>query len=86
MNQEAIVEQVDSAPLYSFVGYLLDNIKEGKTLHLTMWDTLNNIFIDDDIINRDDCDSIVFKIKGKIKCADITTCVSDGYKLKIEII
>lgn len=38
MKQQKIDEHINSAPLYSFIGYLLENNQTGRNLHLTIRD------------------------------------------------
>lgn len=84
MKQQKIEEQINSAPLYSFIGYLIENNKTGRNLHLTLRDIANNKVIDKDIIDRDNLDSIIFSDGSNISCEAITRDICYGFKLEIK--
>lgn len=83
-NNKRLMNKLIVPPLYSFIGYLLENNQTGRNLHLTFSDIANNKIIDKDIVGRDGFDSIIFSDGSKISCGAITRDMCYGFKLEIK--
>lgn len=77
---------INSTPLYSYLGQLLQDAKEhNKKLHAYLLDPQGNTIIDDYIVDRNSEDSIITINSGEYECSAITRDIVFGYEFRIKV-